>query len=116
MFRVTRNEDVEVEEDDAENLLVALERELLRRKVGRPPVRLEVEDDIDPKMLELLVSELDISEKEVFLLPGSAGPARTVLSGRSRPGRARSTRPSCRPPIRTWPRSRRRSRRTCSRP
>src|SRR6478752_2317253 len=70
VFRVTRNEDVEVEEDDAENLLVALERELLRRKVGRPPVRLEVEDDMDPKMLELLVSELDISEKEVFLLPG----------------------------------------------
>src|SRR3989337_2644979 len=39
-FRVTRNEDVEVEEDDAENLLLALEKELLRRKVGRPPVRL----------------------------------------------------------------------------
>jgi len=70
VFRVTRNEDVEVEEDDAENLLVALERELLRRKVGRPPVRLEVEDDIDPKMLELLTTELDISEKEVFALPG----------------------------------------------
>ena len=69
-FRVTRNEDVEVEEDDAENLLLALEKELLRRKVGRPPVRLEVEDDIDPKMLELLVSELDISQREVFHLPG----------------------------------------------
>ena len=69
-FRVTRNEDVEVEEDDAENLLLALEKELLRRRVGRPPVRLEVEDDIDPKMLELLTSELDISEREVFHLPG----------------------------------------------
>jgi polyphosphate kinase len=44
---VTRNEDVEAEEDDAENLLLALEKELLRRKVGRPPVRLEVEDDMD---------------------------------------------------------------------
>jgi polyphosphate kinase len=69
-FRVTRNEDLEVEEDDAENLLLALEKELLRRRVGRPPVRLEVEDDIDPKMLELLISELDITEKEVFYLPG----------------------------------------------
>ncbi|MGD7734028.1 RNA degradosome polyphosphate kinase [Propionibacteriaceae bacterium G57] len=68
-FRVTRNEDLEVEEDDAENLLYALEKELLRRKVGRPPVRLEVQDDIDPKMLKLLMSELDISEKEVFSLP-----------------------------------------------
>jgi polyphosphate kinase len=68
-FRVTRNEDVEVEEDDAENLLFALEKELLRRKIGRPPVRLEVEDDIDETMLELLVSELDISDKEVFRVP-----------------------------------------------
>jgi polyphosphate kinase len=69
-FRVTRNEDVEVEEDDAENLLLALEREILRRRIGRPPVRLEVEDDIDPKMLELLISELDISSREVFYVPG----------------------------------------------
>ncbi len=68
-FRVTRNEDLEVEEDDAENLLHALEKELLRRKVGRPPVRLEVEDDIDDRMLDLLVGELDISDKEVFKLP-----------------------------------------------
>jgi len=69
-FRVTRNEDVEVEEDDAENLLLALEKELLRRKVGRPPVRLEVENDMDPKMLELLTSELDITEREVFHVQG----------------------------------------------
>ncbi len=68
-FRVTRNEDVEVEEDDAENLLFALEKELLRRTTGRPPVRLEVEQDIDEGMLDLLVSELDIEESEVFKLP-----------------------------------------------
>ena len=47
-FRVTRNEDVEVEEDDAENLLQALEKELLRRRFG-PPVRLEVTNDINPQ-------------------------------------------------------------------
>ncbi|RRD48628.1 RNA degradosome polyphosphate kinase [Arachnia propionica] len=68
-FRVTRNEDIEVEEDDAENLLYALEKELLRRKVGRPPVRLEVQDDIDEAMLETLVSELDVTPEEVFHLP-----------------------------------------------
>ena len=68
-FRVTRNEDVEVEEDDAENLLFALEKELLSRKVGRSPVRLEVEETIDDEMLHLLTSELDISEKEVFKIP-----------------------------------------------
>lgn len=68
-FRVTRNEDVEVEEDDAENILVAIEKELLSTRVGRPPVRLEVEDTIDDDMLELLQEELDISSKEVFKLP-----------------------------------------------
>ncbi|MDQ6641873.1 MAG: RNA degradosome polyphosphate kinase, partial [Actinomycetota bacterium] len=68
-FRVTRNEDLEVEEDDTENLLQALERELLRRKFG-PPVRLEVEESIDQKVLDLLVTELDVSEAEVFRIPG----------------------------------------------
>ncbi|MDP1876745.1 MAG: RNA degradosome polyphosphate kinase [Actinomycetota bacterium] len=68
-FRVTRNEDVEVEEDDAENLLQALERELMRRRFG-PPVRLEVEESIDPHVLELLISELGVNELEVFRLPG----------------------------------------------
>jgi len=69
MFRVTRNEDLEVEEDDVENLLQALEKELLRRRFG-PPVRLEVEESIDPYVLELLVRELNVSEAEVYPLPG----------------------------------------------
>ncbi len=68
-FRVTRNEDLEVEEDDAENLLAALEKELLRRRFG-PPVRLEVEESIDEHVLELLVSELGVSDQEVVRLPG----------------------------------------------
>jgi polyphosphate kinase len=68
-FRVTRNEDLEVEEDDAENLLAALEKELLRRKFG-PPVRLEVEETMDPRVLDLLVSELGVSKGEVFTVPG----------------------------------------------
>ncbi|MBI2245274.1 MAG: RNA degradosome polyphosphate kinase [Nocardioides sp.] len=68
-FRVTRNEDLEVEEDDAENILAALEKELLRRRFG-PPVRLEVEESIAPQVLDLLMSELGISEEEVFRLRG----------------------------------------------
>ena len=68
-FRVTRNEDLEVEEDDAENLLQALEKELLRRRFG-PPVRLEVEESIDEHILDLLVSELGVAEAEVFRLRG----------------------------------------------
>lgn len=68
-FRVTRNEDLEVEEDDAENLLQALERELMRRRFG-PPVRLEVENSVDEHVLELLISELGVTENEVFRLEG----------------------------------------------
>lgn len=67
-FRVTRNEDLEVEEDDAENLLTAMERELTRRRFG-PAVRLEVEDTVDPHVLSLLQRELGVSDAETFQLP-----------------------------------------------
>jgi polyphosphate kinase len=67
-FRVTRNEDLEVEEDDAENLLTALEKELTRRRFG-PPVRLEVEASMDDHVMDLLVRELGVQESEVYRLP-----------------------------------------------
>jgi polyphosphate kinase len=67
-FRVTRNEDLEVDEEEGENLLLALEKELLRRRFG-PPVRLEVANDINPEVLELLIRELDISDEDVYHLP-----------------------------------------------
>jgi len=69
VFRVTRNEDLEVDEDVTENLMQALERELLKRRFG-PPVRLEVEDTISPEVLELLVDELGVAEHEIYRLPG----------------------------------------------
>ena len=67
-FRVTRNEDVEVEEDDAENLLQAMEKELLRRRFG-PPVRLEVAEGVDRHFLDLLVRELGVEPAEVYEVP-----------------------------------------------
>ncbi|KRF28609.1 polyphosphate kinase [Phycicoccus sp. Soil802] len=67
-FRVTRNEDLEVEEDDAENLLTALEKELTRRRFG-PPVRLEVDETIDDHVLDMLVRELGVNDSEVYRLP-----------------------------------------------
>ncbi len=67
-FRVTRNEDLDVDEDEGENLLVALEKELLRRRFG-PPVRLEVANDINPEVLDLLMRELDITHEDVYKLP-----------------------------------------------
>jgi len=68
-FRVTRNQDLEVDEDIAENLLQALERELLRRRFG-PVVRLEVEESITPEVLDLLTTELGLSESAVYRVPG----------------------------------------------
>ena len=67
-FRVTRNEDVVVDEDETENLIQALEKELLRRRFG-PPIRLEVTDDMDEVTLGLLVRELAVTEQEVYRLP-----------------------------------------------
>jgi polyphosphate kinase len=67
-FRVTRNEDLEVEEDDVENLLAALEKELTRRRFG-PPVRLEVADDMDDHVMDLLGRELGVEPGEVYRLP-----------------------------------------------
>ena len=67
-FRVTRNEELEVDDDESENLLLQLEKELLRRRFG-PPVRLEVAQDIDSKVLSLLKRELDIDGSEVVMLP-----------------------------------------------
>ena len=67
-FRVTRNEDLEVEEDDAENLLTALEKELTRRRFG-PPVRLEIDQAMDDKITDLLVRELGVHSAEVYRLP-----------------------------------------------
>ncbi|GEK87197.1 RNA degradosome polyphosphate kinase [Microbacterium aerolatum] len=67
-FRLTRNEDVEIEEDESENLIQALEAELLRRRFG-PPIRLEIADDMDDVTLDLLIKELDITDQEVYRLP-----------------------------------------------
>ncbi|MEP6479942.1 MAG: RNA degradosome polyphosphate kinase [Rhodoglobus sp.] len=67
-FRVTRNEDVDVDEDESENLIQALEKQILNRRFG-PPIRLEITDDMDEVTLGLLVRELAITEQEVYRLP-----------------------------------------------
>ena len=67
-FRVTRNEDIDVEEDDAENLLNAMEKELLRRRFG-PPIRLEISDESSPFLSQLPADQLRVSADEVYRLP-----------------------------------------------
>ena len=64
-FRVTRNQDLEIDEDDSEDLLTSLEQELLLRRFG-PPVRLEVEEDVNQELLTMLMEELEIDPLNVI--------------------------------------------------
>jgi len=66
VFRVTRNADLSVDEDDAQDLLAAVELELHRRRFGQA-VRLEVAAGISTDLLDLLVSAVDVPEDNVFM-------------------------------------------------
>jgi polyphosphate kinase len=67
-FRVTRNQDLDIDEDDSENLLISLEQELQRRRFG-PPVRLEIEEGIDTARLESLAEHLQINPENIISVP-----------------------------------------------
>ena len=69
LFRVTRNAELEVDEDRDEDLLQALERELAQRRFGSP-VRLEVAASISDHVLDLLARELDMADQDVLRVPG----------------------------------------------
>ena len=69
-FRVTRDADVEVEEDEAGDLLEAIQSVLRRRRRGASSVRLEVDETMTPEVLSLLRRELDLEEAEVYVTPG----------------------------------------------
>lgn len=62
---MTRNQDFELDEEDSEDLLETMEQELLQRSFG-PPVRLEVDRNIKPYLLNRLMEELEITENEVI--------------------------------------------------
>lgn len=64
-FRVTRNADLTVEDEEADDLLAAIEMELRRRRFGKA-VRLEVEEDISSESLELIREELELDDDDVF--------------------------------------------------
>jgi polyphosphate kinase len=69
VFRVTRNADLTVEDEDADDLLAAVEMELRRRRFGGA-VRLEVAQSISAEMLELLIRELELAHDDVSLHRG----------------------------------------------
>ncbi|MEE9417704.1 MAG: hypothetical protein V3V01_20670, partial [Acidimicrobiales bacterium] len=64
-FRVTRNADLTYEDEEADDLLSAVEMELRRRRFGRA-IRLEVTADIDEQILGLLIHELDLEIDDVY--------------------------------------------------
>lgn len=63
-FRVTRNADLTLEEEEADDLLEAVEMELRKRRFNRP-IRLEVDDSVSAQMLDLLVRELELDRRNV---------------------------------------------------
>jgi polyphosphate kinase len=69
VFRVTRNADFEVEEDEGGDLLMTIESELTQRRFGRV-VRLEIHPDMPDDVLDLLLREMDATEDDVYRVDG----------------------------------------------
>ncbi|MGH8915466.1 MAG: polyphosphate kinase 1 [Acidimicrobiia bacterium] len=69
VFRVTRNADFEVEEDEGGDLLMAIESELTRRRFGSV-VRLEIHPDMPDNVLDLLMREMGATEDDVYRVEG----------------------------------------------
>ena len=67
-FRVTRNQDIELDEEESEDILLTLEAELARRRFG-PPVRLEIESGVEARLVNRLAHELGISEDNIIHAP-----------------------------------------------
>jgi polyphosphate kinase len=72
LFRVTRNADLTLEEDEADDLLVALEVELRRRRFGEA-LRVEIQSGMSPEFLELLVEQLDLDRSNVYVTDAPLG-------------------------------------------
>ena len=69
-FRITRNSDLEIDEDESHDLLVEIEESIKRRKWGEP-VRLEVEKEITPSAFEFLRSRLSLADEDIYKISGT---------------------------------------------
>jgi polyphosphate kinase len=67
VFRVTRDADVEVEEDEADDLLAAIETVLQRRQRGATAIRLEIDPTMSDELRQLLMRELGVDESQVYV-------------------------------------------------
>ncbi|MBW4575495.1 MAG: polyphosphate kinase 1 [Aphanothece sp. CMT-3BRIN-NPC111] len=72
-FRITRNADLAVEEDEADDLLQAIEQELRKRRLGGSTVRIEVQATTPDTVRKMLRRELGLKEKDVYLVEGLLG-------------------------------------------
>ena len=68
-YRVMRNADLDIDEDEAEDLLKEIETQVRRRRFGEI-IRLEVQDDIDSDLLRYIVDELEVDEADIFSVNG----------------------------------------------
>ena len=68
-FRIMRNADLSIEEDEAEDLLKEIEKQIKRRQWGQV-IRLEVEAGIDKRLLKILQEELDVEDEDVYRIDG----------------------------------------------
>ncbi|MBR2274773.1 MAG: polyphosphate kinase 1, partial [Lachnospiraceae bacterium] len=68
-FRIMRNADLTIDEDEVEDLLEEIERQIKKRQFGEV-IRLEVADDIDKRMLKILYRELNCRDDEVYRIQG----------------------------------------------
>ena len=68
-YRVMRNADLDIDEDEAEDLLKEIEAQVRRRRFGEI-IRLEVQDDIESELLRYIVNELEVDEADIFSVNG----------------------------------------------
>ncbi len=68
-YRIMRNADLDIEEDEAADLLMEIERQLKKRQRGEA-IRIEVENGIDKSLLKTLKSELQVNEEDIFKING----------------------------------------------
>ena len=68
-YRIMRNADLSIDEDEAEDLLVEIQKQLKKRQWGEV-IRLEVEEKMDSRLLKILKSEFEIKEEDIFTIPG----------------------------------------------
>ena len=72
-FRITRNADLALEEDEAEDLLQTIEQELRKRHIGRSAVRMEIQPSMPEAVRKMLMEELELSDRDIYEIDGLLG-------------------------------------------